>query len=281
MNALTNEIKTRARLLLKLLESSNNAASKRALILSRKQRWDIPEQWQLRHCLNLAAADCGFQHWEHAREVLGGNSVANTDMGDFWHGAEVSGYTNHWFANYAEALAQLQANPEEYLLPYRYQYLVVSADYISALGIAPDAPAWAQIANDLVAGYASASWLRLAQQRMQASRIERFERVWDVQQSALDLQSTEAEAQRVLKSFMQNGRLLKIPEQRKKRLVILQWLVNQLDVAKKYSEPEINRFFLGFHEDYATLRREMIINGLMVREDAVYWRRTAIPISVQ
>jgi len=61
----------------------------------------------------------------------------------------------------------------------------------------------------------------------------------------------------------------------------LQWLVNQLDVAKKYSEPEINRFFLGFHEDYATLRREMIINGLMVREDAVYWRQTAIPISVQ
>ncbi|MFZ6862169.1 DUF2087 domain-containing protein [Undibacterium sp. Ji67W] len=281
MNALTNEIKTRARLLLKLLESSNNAASKRALILSRKQRWDIPEQWQLRHCLNLAAADCGFQHWEHAREVLSGNAAANTDMGDFWHGAEVRGYTNHWFANYVDAQAQLKVNPHEFLLPYRYQYLVVGKDYISALGMVPDAPAWAQIANDLVAGYASASWLHLAQQRMQASRVERFEKVWDLQQSALDLQSTEAEARRVIKTFIQDGRLLKIPEQRKKRLVILQWLVNQLDVAKKYSEPEINRFFLHFHEDYATLRREMIINGLMVREDAVYWRQTAIPISVQ
>jgi len=281
MNALTNEIKTRARLLLKLLQNNHLAARKRALILSRRQHWEIPEQWQLRHCLNLAAADCGFQHWAHAREVLGGNAGTKADMGDFWHGPEVGGYANHWFAHYEDAQAQLRANPHEFLLPYRYQYLVVSKDYISALGLNPDASVWTQIGNDLVAGYASVSWLNLAQQRMQASRVERFEKVWDVQQSALDLQSTEAEAQRVLKSFTQNGRLLKIPEQRKKRLVILQWLVHQLDVAKKYSEPEINRFFLGFHEDYATLRREMIINGLMVREDAVYWRQTAIPVSVQ
>ena len=272
MNALTTEIKTRARLLLKLLQNKNVVANKRALILSRKQKWELPDQWQLRHCLHLAASDCGFQHWEHARLVLGGNADKDADMGDFWHGVEVGGYTNHWYANYEDALAQLHANPSDYLLPYRHQYVVVGADYIAALGIKSDNIGWSTINHDLVAAYGSAGWLALAQQRLQATRVERFEKIWDMQQSALDLQSTQAEAQRVLKSFVQHGRLLKIPEQRKKRLVILQWLVNQLHATQKYSEAEINHFFLGFHEDYATLRREMIINGLMVRQDGVYWR---------
>ena len=83
MNALTTEIKTRARLLLKLLQNQNVAANKRALILSRKQKWELPEEWQLRHCLNLAAVDCGFQHWEQARDILGGKALSDADMGDF------------------------------------------------------------------------------------------------------------------------------------------------------------------------------------------------------
>ena len=273
MNALTTEIKTRARLLLKLLQSNNVAARKRALMLSRKQHWELPEEWQLRHCLHLAAADCGFQHWEQAREILGGEAGRDADMGDFWHGPEVGGYTNHWFSVYSEALVQLHAHPEDYLLPYRRQYMVVGIDYIRALGVNPDDAFWKSISHDVVAGYGSVSWLNLAQQRMQATRVERFEKVWDVQQSKLDLQSTANEVERVLKSFLQQGRLIKIPDQRKKRLVILRWLVDQLDATRRYSEGEINSFFLGFHEDYATLRREMIINGLMLREDGVYWRQ--------
>jgi len=273
MNALTTEIKTRARLLLKLLQNKNVAANKRALMLSRKQKWALPEEWQLRHCLNLAAADCGFQHWEHAREVLSGRALAGADMGDFWHGAEVGGYTNHWFSSYAQALTQLQAHPDDYLLPYRRQYVVVGVDYVRALGMNPEDASWDIIGRNLIAGYRSNSWLTLAQYRLQATRVERFEKIWDVQQSKLDLQSTEDEAQRVLKSFVQQGRLIKIPEQRKKRLVILQWLVNQLETTRRYSEAEMNRFFLGFHEDYATLRREMIVNGLMIRQEGVYWRQ--------
>ena len=273
MNALTTEIKTRARLLLKLLQNQNVAANKRALILSRKQKWELPEEWQLRHCLNLAAVDCGFQHWEQARDILGGKALSDADMGDFWHGAEVGGYTNHWFSSYAEALVQLHAHPEDYLLPYRRHYVVVGVDYIRALGVNPDDASWMIIGNDVVAGYGSMSWQTLAQQRLQATRVERFEKVWDVQQSQLDLQSTADEVQRVLKSFVQQGRLIKIPDQRKKRLVILRWLVDQLEATRRYSEAEINSFFLGFHEDYATLRREMIINGLMLRENGVYWRQ--------
>ena len=142
MNALTTEIKTRARLLLKLLQTNNVAATKHALLLSRQHNWTLPETWQLRHCLNLAAADVGFQHWEHARAVLGGDvqtEDVKPDFGDFWHGKEVSGYTNHWYASYAEAQLQLQADPASYLLPYRLQFIVVKAEYLHALGVSTDA----------------------------------------------------------------------------------------------------------------------------------------------
>ena len=96
--------------------------------------------------------------------------------------------------------------------------------------------------------------------------------VWDARQTLLDLESTDAESQRVMQAFIQNNHLTKIPDQRKKRLVILRWLVNQLQTERRYPESEINQFFLQYHEDYATLRREMITNMLMKREDGVYWR---------
>ena len=63
MNALITEMKTRAKLLLKLLQTEHVAAKKRALMLSRKQNWELPTNWQLRHCLNLVSADAGFAHW--------------------------------------------------------------------------------------------------------------------------------------------------------------------------------------------------------------------------
>ncbi|MFZ6773144.1 DUF2087 domain-containing protein [Undibacterium sp. SXout7W] len=272
MNALTTEIKTRARLLLNLLETGQHAAQKRALILSRQRGWTMPETWQLRHCLNLAAADTGFQHWEHARHVLGAEAAATDDMGDFWHGSEVGGYTNHWYASYADAVRQLQVDPSAYLLPYRRQYVVVRAEYLLALGLSTEEACWQPIAHDLVGGYGSASWLQLAQQRLQSSRTERFHAVWNASQAALEVESTAAEADRVMASFIQDGRLLKIPEQRKKRLVILRWLAAQLQEGRPYPEAELNQFFLQFHEDYATLRREMIANALMQRDKAVYWR---------
>ena len=272
MNALTTEIKTRARLLQKLLETRNTAASKRALILSRQRSWEIPESWQLKHCMNLAAADAGFQNWEHARIVLGGEVRPGEDMGDFWHGPEVAVFINHWYASYAEAQQQLRANEAGYLLPYRCQYLVVTGDYLQALGISAAPEFWNVIGHDLVQGYGSASWLNLAQQRLQSSRTERFNANWDATKIMLDLQSTDVEAERVMKSFVKNGRLVSIPEQRKKRLVILRWLVEQLQFERRYVEADINAFLLQFHADFATLRREFIMNGLMERAEGEYWR---------
>jgi DNA-binding transcriptional ArsR family regulator len=79
---------------------------------------------------------------------------------------------------------------------------------------------------------------------------------------------------KILKDYFDpiDGRLTQIPSSRKKREVILRWLVNQLEWDKRYPEKEINTFLLKYHWDSATLRREFIMTQLMYRENNIYWR---------
>jgi len=78
---------------------------------------------------------------------------------------------------------------------------------------------------------------------------------------------------KVLKTFFKHGRLKQIPSQMKKRQVILRKLVEEFEPDRTYTEVEVNRILVEFHEDVATLRREMIGFGLMKRAAGIY-RRT-------
>ncbi|MEH2288534.1 DUF2087 domain-containing protein [Nostoc sp.] len=85
---------------------------------------------------------------------------------------------------------------------------------------------------------------------------------------------TEAWESKVLKNYFEGERLKEIPASRKKRLVILKWLVNQFDVRVNYPEHLVNDILKRYHIDCATLRRELIACQLMQRENGVYWRTT-------
>lgn len=82
----------------------------------------------------------------------------------------------------------------------------------------------------------------------------------------------EAWERKVLQNFLVDGRLKEIPASRKKRVVILKWLVNQFETGVKYPEIEVNTILKRYHEDCATLRRELIGYQLMQRESSIYWR---------
>lgn len=77
---------------------------------------------------------------------------------------------------------------------------------------------------------------------------------------------------KVLSNFLEEGRIKAIPTGYKKRLVVLKWLVNHFEEGVRYSEVEVNEIIERHHPDYCTLRREFIINGLMERENSIYWR---------
>jgi ArsR family transcriptional regulator, arsenate/arsenite/antimonite-responsive transcriptional repressor len=78
--------------------------------------------------------------------------------------------------------------------------------------------------------------------------------------------------QKVLRDFMQRGRLKTIPVQRKKRDVILEFLARRFEPSTRYPEREVNVILEEYHEDSATLRRELIGSGLLQREAGVYWK---------
>lgn len=78
---------------------------------------------------------------------------------------------------------------------------------------------------------------------------------------------------RVLAGFLDaEGRLKAVPASRRKRWVILQWLVEQFDADRRYPEAEVNAMLQRRHWDSATLRRELIGAAMMAREAGVYWR---------
>ena len=76
---------------------------------------------------------------------------------------------------------------------------------------------------------------------------------------------------RVLKSFIVDGRLVKIPESQAKREVVLRWILAQIE-DRRYREREISEILGRYHDDYATLRRELINHRLMKREGGIYWK---------
>jgi biotin operon repressor len=83
----------------------------------------------------------------------------------------------------------------------------------------------------------------------------------------------EAYDRKVLRDILlPDGRLKVIPAQRKKREVILRHMLNEFQPEVRYSEQQVNEILSRFHDDTATLRREMITYKLMKRAEGEYWR---------
>ena len=78
--------------------------------------------------------------------------------------------------------------------------------------------------------------------------------------------------QKVIRSFFEYGRLRSIPVQRKKKLICYEQIASRLETGKVYSEKELNGIIAAVHEDYCTIRRDMISEGLLHRDGNQYVR---------
>jgi ArsR family transcriptional regulator, arsenate/arsenite/antimonite-responsive transcriptional repressor len=83
----------------------------------------------------------------------------------------------------------------------------------------------------------------------------------------------DAYRERVLRTFLRRGRLVSIPAQRKKREIVLERLAAEFTPDRDYTEREVNQVLVEFHDDVATLRRELVGYKLMRRASGIY-RRT-------
>jgi len=86
--------------------------------------------------------------------------------------------------------------------------------------------------------------------------------------SAGDAES--AERAKVVRDFFDGDRLKQIPAQRKKRVVVLQHLLTRFDPNRDYTEREVSEILKAAHDDFATLRRELVDYGYMTRAGGVY-----------
>jgi len=78
---------------------------------------------------------------------------------------------------------------------------------------------------------------------------------------------------RVLRSFIVDDRLVSIPAQEKKKLVVLRYLLERCFTADRpYPEKEVNQLLALFHPDVASLRRYLVTYGLVTRQAGIYRR---------
>ncbi len=95
-----------------------------------------------------------------------------------------------------------------------------------------------------------------------------------LQAAAADV-DLDAYDRKVIKNYTgPDGRLKQLPSQFKKMQAVLRYVVEAFEPDVRYSEKEVNERLARFHDDTATLRRELVEQGLMAREGGggQYWR---------
>jgi hypothetical protein len=86
-------------------------------------------------------------------------------------------------------------------------------------------------------------------------------------------QKREAEyRQKVIDAFFEYGKLRSIPIQRKKKLICYEVIAESFVPGKVYGEKELNDIIAAIHEDYCTIRRDMIGEGILSRDGGKYVR---------
>jgi len=133
---------------------------------------------------------------------------------------------------------------------------------------------------------------KLAQVGLVSARTESYYNVYQLDEKALESRSRDLFSQenlaasivdvdadaydhKVIADFSRkDGSLKTIPAQRKKLEAILRHIVKAFEPNKRYSEKQVNEILGRYHEDTASLRRELVGNKLMKREGGGgnYWR---------
>ena len=118
--------------------------------------------------------------------------------------------------------------------------------------------------------------LRLDTLQAMGRALDELERATEEAAPALtgpDGRPLPPEDAKVLRGYLEDGRLTTIPATNRKRLVVLQWLRDQVFTEDRgYEEKEVNQRLALFHPDVASLRRYMVDARLVMRENRIYRR---------
>lgn len=92
-------------------------------------------------------------------------------------------------------------------------------------------------------------------------------------------QSRLSDRQKVVSSFVAGDHIPELPSQRSKRKYLLEYILAQFEPDRTYSEEEVNRTIGRYHDDFGTVRREFLAEGMMRFERGMYRRRANYRLS--
>jgi hypothetical protein len=79
-------------------------------------------------------------------------------------------------------------------------------------------------------------------------------------------------AEKVERAFWKDGHLARLPAKRAKRLLVLDRLAQRFEPGRAYLEAHVNQLLVSAHPDYAMVRRALVDEGFLARENGWYWR---------
>lgn len=82
----------------------------------------------------------------------------------------------------------------------------------------------------------------------------------------------EVYRQKVIRAFFEYGKMRAIPVQRKKKLICYELIAEHFEPGRVYEEKEVNAIISPIYEDYCTIRRDMISEGIFRRDGTRYVR---------
>ena len=82
----------------------------------------------------------------------------------------------------------------------------------------------------------------------------------------------EAYRQKVIQSFFDYGKLRAIPVQRKKKIICYEQIATLFELGRVYEEKEVTDIISPVYDDYCTIRRDMISEGIFHRDGSKYVR---------
>jgi hypothetical protein len=87
-----------------------------------------------------------------------------------------------------------------------------------------------------------------------------------------DFGVSDPAVRRVLRTYLDGGRLRTMPRRGAKRRIVLDYLATLFEPGVRYPESEVNAVLRAYYDDVAALRRYLVDEGLLSRATGVYWR---------
>ncbi len=130
---------------------------------------------------------------------------------------------------------------------------------------------------------------RLSEAGLVSARAESYYNIYHLERGMLEITARQLMARQAVRFdasleqsayerkvlrdlLLEDGRLKVIPAQRKKRQVILMYILQAFEKGRRYTEAEVVEILCRYHADHATLRRELISYRMLDRQNSVYWR---------